>query len=96
MSLPLMELRRAIEPAVAELAALRAKDHEILVITDAFRAMEKADTLQSFSEADLAFHRSPFVASGNPVFMQLEVVLDPPAANVPRQSAFCSARQDGR
>ena len=70
------ELRTAIEPAAAELAARAADQAGLDAIAAGFARMEAAeagddDTL----EADIAFHLSILHASANPFFMQFRDVV---------------------
>jgi DNA-binding FadR family transcriptional regulator len=69
----LLEVRRIIEPAAAELAALRATAADLAVIEDAFRRMEEAppDQPRASSDADLAFHSGIIAASGNVVLQRI-------------------------
>ncbi|MDQ0471957.1 FadR/GntR family transcriptional regulator [Labrys wisconsinensis] len=63
----LVEARRIIEPAAAELAARRGTAADLAVIEDAYLAMERSipDDLAACCEADLAFHRGVIAASHN-------------------------------
>ena len=69
----LIEARRIIEPAAAELAARRGTAQDLLTIERAWRAMERAipHDLDACCEADLAFHRAVVVASRNVVLTNL-------------------------
>jgi len=69
----LMEMRRIIEPAAAELAALRASDKDIAKLQDAFERMaafQGNDAARS-AEADADFHHMLLVATQNHVLVQL-------------------------
>lgn len=62
------ELRRAVEPEAARLAAGRAGPGHIRAMFEALEAMEAAAAhpgLGEFVEADMAFHRALLDASGN-------------------------------
>lgn len=62
----LFELRRMIEPEATALAAERATPEGVAVVEAAFESMRMADfTSPDSIEADLAFHRSILVLSGN-------------------------------
>jgi GntR family transcriptional repressor for pyruvate dehydrogenase complex len=81
----LLEARRAIEPRVAQLAALRGTD-------EAFQAMRESIELQAANtvdrrravQAEVMYHRLMWQAAGNPtleemlrlLFQRLEVVMD--------------------
>jgi DNA-binding FadR family transcriptional regulator len=70
------ELRSAIEPAAAALAAVAADDAGIRLIRAGYERMEAAengddDTL----EADIAFHLAVLRACANPFFAQFRVVV---------------------
>ena len=61
----LTEMRLALEPAMAALAAGRASAQEIAAMRAAADAMDAAEGDRAFALADLAFHRSLIEASGN-------------------------------
>ncbi|MEF7616189.1 FadR/GntR family transcriptional regulator [Aquincola sp. MAHUQ-54] len=63
----LLQLRRIVEPAAAELAATFAPDAAIAVIERAYREMDAAgmDPV-AYAGPDLAFHRAILAATGNP------------------------------
>lgn len=69
----LIEARRAIEPAAARFASIRASSRELAEIETAYEAMAAArDTdLSAWTEADVAFHSAVLRASRNPVFVAL-------------------------
>ncbi|WP_284177601.1 FadR/GntR family transcriptional regulator [Rhabdaerophilum sp. SD176] len=71
----LMELRLAIEPAAARLAARREPASERGLVRDLYRRMEQAAASQTFREdhmeADLAFHVGILRATGNQFFLSL-------------------------
>lgn len=69
----LLETRRLIEPATAELAAQRATGADLAAIEAALIGMERAipDNLAACCEADLAFHSAIIVASHNLVLRGL-------------------------
>ncbi len=71
----LMELRQAIEPVAARLAAARAHAEDIDAIGTAFLNMQKANSKRSYIEADLAFHAAVIKASGNQFMFQLGTAL---------------------
>jgi DNA-binding FadR family transcriptional regulator len=60
-----IDLRRIIEPAAAEIAAQRASAQSINAITAAFREMTETSDLQTHINADLRFHLAILDASGN-------------------------------
>lgn len=66
-----LEARRAIEPAAAELACSRASLADLAEVERALDAMAAAGgDPDSFTQADLAFHEALLRASHNPVFLQ--------------------------
>ncbi len=71
----LMELRIAIEPAAALLAARRQPASERGLVRDLYRQMEQAAASQAsrdaYMEADLAFHTGILRATGNQFFLSL-------------------------
>jgi DNA-binding FadR family transcriptional regulator len=73
----LLEARKVVEPAVAELAAERASAQDVADLDAQFRLMVAAlpHDLPAFAEADVAFHTILFKASKNPVFAQLSGVI---------------------
>jgi DNA-binding FadR family transcriptional regulator len=73
------ELRRAVEPEAARLAARRARPDHIRTMFDALGEMESAAVrpgLGAYVEADIAFHRALLDASGNLLFGSLGRALD--------------------
>lgn len=65
------ELRVAIEPAAAELAARRADTGAIAAIAAGYQRMEDAECGRDDAlDADIAFHVAVLESSGNPFFVQ--------------------------
>ncbi|MGB3070961.1 MAG: FadR/GntR family transcriptional regulator [Ottowia sp.] len=71
----LIELRLAIEPLAARLAATRASADEVADLRSAYDAMAGAGQRDSYIEADLRFHGLVVRACGNPFIQQLETAL---------------------
>lgn len=71
----LMELRRAIEPCAAKLAAVRASHQDIQEMRDAFAAMKGAATQAEYIAADVRFHSVVLAASNNQFIRQLQAAL---------------------
>jgi GntR family galactonate operon transcriptional repressor len=73
----LMEARRIVEPAAAELAAQRATAADLAALEDAYRRMQASlpDDVESCSLADLDFHTALLVASHNDVLESLAHVV---------------------
>lgn len=70
------QLRVAIEPAAAELAARAATDEGLTLIDAGFARMQAADRgRDDVLEADVAFHVAILRASGNPFFGQFRDVV---------------------
>lgn len=74
----LLEARRIIEPAAAELAARRATAVDLAAIESAYLGMERAlpDDIEGVCDADLNFHRSLTYASHNVVLRGLVGTID--------------------
>jgi DNA-binding FadR family transcriptional regulator len=75
--LSLTEVRRAIEPVAAGLAARRRTPADVLALRDHVALMSRTDhTRQSFAEADLDFHLTIGAASGNPLIRSVAGVIE--------------------
>jgi DNA-binding FadR family transcriptional regulator len=75
--LSLTEVRRAIEPVAAGLAARRRTPADIVTLREQVALMSRTDhTRQSFAEADLDFHLSIGIASGNPLIRSVSGVIE--------------------
>jgi DNA-binding FadR family transcriptional regulator len=75
--LALTEVRRAIEPVAAGLAARRRTPADILALRDIVALMGRTHhTRQSFAEADLEFHLTIGAASGNPLMRSVAGVIE--------------------
>lgn len=73
----LTEIRRAIEPPAAALAARRHSDADIAELRRCLAVMDqKTHTRQSFAEADLDFHLAIGAASGNPLMRSIAAVIE--------------------
>jgi GntR family galactonate operon transcriptional repressor len=85
----LTELRRAIEPTAARIAAERATDECLRLISLAFEEMESStDSVEDFLAADVRFHVEILHATENPFFA--------PIANVISASLESSLRVTNR
>lgn len=74
----LVELRRYVEPAAAELAAERGNRNAVAVIMDAVERMKVTlDDEPALNAADIQFHMGVFDASGNVLFQRLGLVIRP-------------------
>ena len=72
----LTELRQAIEPAAAAMAAERAPDEALRRIEEAARQLdESVDDVEAFLAADLRFHTEILHATGNPLFAPVANVI---------------------
>ena len=74
----LTELRMAIEPRAAELAATFAPDEttrELLALAAHMRSVGRAGDLELFLELDIRFHSIVLAASGNEMFARLDGVI---------------------
>ena len=73
----LVEVRRAIEPAAAALAAERRSSAHLARLTECIREMSRAGhSRQSFAEADLDFHLVIGDATGNPMMRSVAGVIE--------------------
>jgi DNA-binding FadR family transcriptional regulator len=75
----LSELRAAIEPPAAALAAMHADDaqrRQVVEVADALETTGAAGDLKTFLEHDVVFHRLLLEASGNSMFMGLAYVVE--------------------
>ena len=71
------QLRAAIEPEAAALAAISATPPDIVEIEAGLTRMAKAEQgLDDVLEADIAFHVAILRSSGNPFYLQLREVVD--------------------
>jgi DNA-binding FadR family transcriptional regulator len=85
----LTELRRTIEPAAAGMAAERATEENLRLISQACEQMQRtADNVEHFLAADIQFHVEILHAAGNPFFT--------PIANVISTSLESSLRVTNR
>lgn len=74
----LTELRAAVEPAAAELAAMHAPGDgaaELMAIAARMRAVGRAGHLQEFLLLDIRYHSLVLTASGNEMFSKLTGVI---------------------
>jgi DNA-binding FadR family transcriptional regulator len=72
----LTELRQAVEPAAAAMAAERATDQQIDLISQACDDMAASvDSVEEFVDADQRFHVQVLYASGNPFFAPIAHVV---------------------
>ena len=68
----LVEVREILEPEIAALAAVRAKDPDISTMQDAVNVMDQAGRdSDAYIEADLDFHLALAEAAGNPIVLSL-------------------------
>ncbi len=73
----LTEIRRALEPAAAVLAAQRRTATDIAHLREYVREMGRSGhSRQSFAEADLDFHLAIAIASGNPLLRSMASVIE--------------------
>ncbi|ALJ19822.1 FadR/GntR family transcriptional regulator [Microbacterium sp. No. 7] len=74
----LTELRAAVEPAAAALAADNASDlagAELISLAGRMRAIGRSGDLVAFLELDIRFHETVLSSSGNEMFAQLHGVI---------------------
>jgi DNA-binding FadR family transcriptional regulator len=72
----LVEMREIIEPAAAAAAARRRTETQLVEIHAAYAAMDAAQTLDAWAEADLRFHEAVLHATGNELLTSLFSVVD--------------------
>lgn len=73
----LVQMRRAVEPAAAALAAEKRTAKHMADIREALAAMTRAQgDRRGFVEADLDFHIAVATASGNPLFRSFAAVVE--------------------
>lgn len=72
----LTEIRQAIEPLAAALAAERRTAAQLASLRKYAGAMRGPHTRQSFAEADLRFHVAIGLASGNPLIRSIAAVIE--------------------
>jgi len=73
----LLDVRRAIEPTCAEIAALRADVTAIAAIAAAYRRMEQTLAhAQEFIQADMEFHDAIIAACQNELLDQLSLTIE--------------------
>jgi DNA-binding FadR family transcriptional regulator len=91
-ALHLMQLRRIVEPAACEIAAVSASDADIAAIERAYRGMDAAgmDPV-AYAGPDLEFHRGILLATGNPFLISLGATIE----SALRSSFELSTRQPG-
>lgn len=71
------QVRHAVEPAAAALAARNRTKPDLARMKAALKAMaESGGSTHMFAEADLAFHVAISAASGNPLFRSFTAVID--------------------
>lgn len=88
----LYELRVAVEPTAAELAALRATPAEVEQLKTFLTAMEEAVmSPQRFAEPDVAFHMAIYKASRNQLIEQLSGVVRQAFANALKETTLPDA-----
>ncbi|MFC5583161.1 FadR/GntR family transcriptional regulator [Rhodanobacter terrae] len=72
----LVEMREIIEPAAAASAARRRTADQMAEIEAAYRAMDAAQTLDAWAEADLQFHDAVLQATDNELLSSLFSVVE--------------------
>lgn len=72
----LLEMREIIEPAAAAAAARRCSAEQLERLDAAFAAMEAAQTLDAWAEADLDFHEAVLNATNNELMTSLFSVIE--------------------
>jgi DNA-binding FadR family transcriptional regulator len=73
----LAEVRDAVEPAAARLAAARRTDADLEALDTALAAMGAADDPAAAAAADLAWHRALLAATHNELFQRMDIFIEP-------------------
>jgi DNA-binding FadR family transcriptional regulator len=77
VALHLMQVRRIVEPAAAEIAAGSATDAAMAAIERAYRGMDEAGTDSiAYAGPDLEFHRAILAATGNPFLIAFGATIE--------------------
>lgn len=71
----LTELREIIEPSAAALAATSHRPEQLADIARALDAMQDANHISEWVQADLAFHTAVLKATNNPLLMPLAAII---------------------
>jgi DNA-binding FadR family transcriptional regulator len=72
----LFQLRCAVEPAAAALAATHAEPDDVLSIQAAYEGMAAAKSNEEFVAADIAFHQAIYFATRNEFFWPIAQMFD--------------------
>jgi DNA-binding FadR family transcriptional regulator len=72
----LVEMREIIEPAAVMAAARRRDPAQLETIAEALEAMEEAEDLDAWAEADLRFHEAVLAATNNELLSSLFAVIE--------------------
>ncbi|WP_144861431.1 FadR/GntR family transcriptional regulator [Mesorhizobium sp. J18] len=99
----LSEMRLSFEPFAARLAAERASEEKIATLYERVRAMEEANSMESFALADLDFHMALLDASKNPFMYSVGALIEAalatsfrlssPFGDPERHRAICGAHR---
>jgi DNA-binding FadR family transcriptional regulator len=72
----LAEMREIIEPSAAAAAARRGSEEQLKRLEAAYAAMDAAQTLDAWAEADLDFHEALLSATNNELMISLFSVIE--------------------
>jgi len=89
----LFEIRFAIEPAAASLAADRRGEADLALMADLLAEMADAAELERFVAVDLAFHKAILTASRNPLMQSIGTVIEAALVAAFRRSAPTDSRE---
>jgi DNA-binding FadR family transcriptional regulator len=89
----LFEIRFAIEPAAAGLAADRRSEADLALLADLLAEMADATELERFVAVDLAFHKAILTASRNPLMQSIGTVIEAALVAAFRRSAPTDSRE---
>jgi DNA-binding FadR family transcriptional regulator len=83
----LFEIRFAIEPAAAALAAQRRSEADLAILGGILGEMTRSADLETFVAVDLAFHKAILAASANPLMQSIGSVIEAALVAAFRRSA---------
>lgn len=83
----LFEIRFAIEPAAAALAAMRRNESDLTILAALLNEMARSADREAFVAIDLAFHKAILAASANPLMQSIGSVIEAALVAAFRRSA---------
>ncbi|CUA92965.1 DNA-binding transcriptional regulator, FadR family [Pannonibacter indicus] len=89
----LSDVRLALEPAAASMAALNASDDDIRTLHRLTDAMRDAEDARAFAEADMKFHLAVLEASRNPFMSSVGSLIGAALVSIFRLSSPTGSRE---